>query len=127
MGDTGSLFLGGMMAALVIAGGIVFWFVPLSLIYIVEALSVIAQRNYFRLTKPYTPEKPMSPVALAFYKVTHKLPGEGKRIFRKTPIHHHFEELLAEKDVPESQVVLYFWLVQLALCLGVLAIFCLWR
>ena len=68
MGDTGSLFIGGMMAALVTAGGIVLWFVPLSLIYILEALSVMAQVVYFKLTKPYTPEKPMSKPALIWLK-----------------------------------------------------------
>lgn len=127
MGDTGSLFIGGIMAALVIAGGIVVWFVPLSLIYIAETLSVMAQFSYFRLTKPYTPEKPMSVVALAIYKLTHTLPGQGKRIFRISPLHHHYEAVLGEKGVPEGQVVLYFWLVQLALCLAVLAIFSCWR
>jgi phospho-N-acetylmuramoyl-pentapeptide-transferase len=127
MGDTGSLFIGGMMAAIVIAGGIVVWFVPLSLIYIVETLSVMIQVPYYKLTKPYTPDKPMSAPALALYKLTHKLPGEGKRVFRMTPIHHHFEAVLGDKGVPEAQVVLYFWLVQLGLSIAVLAIFCGWR
>ena len=127
MGDTGSLFLGAMMAALVVSGGVVFWFVPLSLIYIVEALSVMAQVSYYKLTKPYTPEKPISSLALAWYKLTHKLPGEGKRIFRMAPLHHHFEAALAEQGITEWQVVAGFWLVQLGLSLAVLALFYLWR
>jgi phospho-N-acetylmuramoyl-pentapeptide-transferase len=127
MGDTGSLFIGGIMAALVIAGGILIWFIPLSLIYILETLSVMAQVSYYKLTKPYTPEKPMSSLQLAIYKLTHKLPGEGKRIFRMAPLHHHFEAVLGEKGVPEWQVVVYFWIAQFLLCLGVLAFLYFWR
>lgn len=127
MGDTGSLFIGGIMAALVIAGGIVIWFVPLSLIYIAEALSVMAQVSYYKLTKPYTPEKPMSTPQLVIYKLTHKLPGEGKRIFRMAPLHHHFEAVLGEKGVAEWQVVVLFWIAQFILCLGVLGFLYFWR
>lgn len=127
MGDTGSLFIGGIMAALVIAGGIVIWFVPLSLIYIAEALSVMAQVSYYKLTKPFTPEKPMSTPQLVIYKLTHKLPGEGKRIFRMAPLHHHFEAVLGEKGVPEWQVVVMFWIAQFFLCVGVLAFLYFWR
>ena len=122
MGDTGSLFLGGLMAGLVVCGGLTLWFIPLSLIYIVESLSVMAQIAYFKLTKPYEPEKPMSASALAIYKLTHRLPGDGKRLLRMAPIHHHFEAVAAEKGKPEWQVVLWFWLIQLgiasAVCLG---------
>lgn len=127
MGDTGSLFIGDIMAALVIAGGIVIWFVPLSLIYIAEALSVMAQVSYYKLTKPFTPEKPMSMPQLVVYKLTHKLPGEGKRIFRMAPLHHHFEAVLGEKGVAEWQVVVMFWVAQFILCLGVLAFLYFWR
>lgn len=122
MGDTGSLFLGGLMAALVIAGGLTIWFVPLSVIYIVEAISVMAQVACFKLTKPYTPEKPMNPLSLALYKLTHRLPGEGKRLLRMAPIHHHFEAIAAEKGKKEWTVVLWFWLIQIGIaslvCLG---------
>ena len=44
MGDVGRLFLGGLIAALVVAGGLKVWFVPLTLIYIVETLSVGSRR-----------------------------------------------------------------------------------
>lgn len=124
MGDTGSLFVGGLMAGLVCYGGLVFWFVPLSLIYVIETISVIAQVIYFKLTKPFQPEKPMSALALAVYKLTHKLPGEGKRLLRMAPIHHHFEALGAEKGMKEWEIVILFWFVQLILaCLSVIS-FC---
>ncbi|MBU6452663.1 MAG: phospho-N-acetylmuramoyl-pentapeptide-transferase [Cyanobacteria bacterium REEB67] len=117
MGDTGSLFIGGLMASLVLAGGLTLYFIPLSLIYIVEALSVMAQVTYFKLTKPFKPEKPMSAPALAFYKLTRRLPGEGKRLFRMAPLHHHFEAVLTPRGWAEWQVVAAFWAVQALLCL----------
>jgi len=115
MGDTGSLFLGGSLAAIVLASGLALWFIPLALIYILETLSVIAQVGYFKLTKPVQ--------GSVIFKLTHKLPGEGKRLFRMAPLHHHFEAVLADKGIPEWQVVLGFWLVQLLLCVFVLAVF----
>lgn len=123
MGDTGSLFIGGLMAALVLAGGLTFYFVPLSLIYIAEALSVMMQVTYFKLTKPYKPEKPMSAPALLVLKLTKRLPGEGKRLFRMAPLHHHFEAVLQPKGWAEWQVVAAFWGVQFVLCLITLALF----
>ncbi|CAN5280615.1 phospho-N-acetylmuramoyl-pentapeptide-transferase [soil metagenome] len=123
MGDTGSLFIGGLMACLALAGGIVVWFVPLTLIYIAEALSVMAQVTYFKLTKPYTPEKPMSALALIKLKLTKRLPGEGKRLFRMAPLHHHYEAVMAEKGWAEWQVVAAFWGVQFILCATVLITF----
>ncbi len=123
MGDTGSLFIGGLMACIVLAGGITVWFVPLSLIYILEALSVMAQVIYFKLTKPYMPEKPMSSPALIMLKLTKKLPGEGKRLFRMAPLHHHYEAVMAEKGWAEWQVVMAFWGVQFLLCAAVLLTF----
>jgi phospho-N-acetylmuramoyl-pentapeptide-transferase len=115
MGDTGSLFLGGSLAAIVLASGLALWFIPLALIYILETLSVIAQVSYFKLTKPVA--------GSIIFKLTHKLPGEGKRLFRMAPLHHHFEAVFADKGIPEWQVVLGFWLVQFLLCVLVLAVF----
>ena len=66
MGDTGSLFLGGAVAGLAFACDMPLILIPVGLIYICETLSVILQVGYF--------------------KITH-----GKRIFKMTPIHHHFE------------------------------------
>lgn len=123
MGDTGSLFIGGLMACLALAGGIVVWFVPLTVIYIAEALSVMAQVTYFKLTKPYTPEKPMSTLALIKLKLTKRLPGEGKRLFRMAPLHHHYEAVMAEKGWAEWQVVMAFWGVQFILCAAVIFTF----
>jgi phospho-N-acetylmuramoyl-pentapeptide-transferase len=92
MGDTGSLFLGGVLATaalavkqellLPIAGGV----------FVVEALSVILQMGSYRLRK-------------------------GKRIFRMAPIHHHFE--LA--GIAEPKVTIRFWIVSIVLMLTALA------
>ena len=92
MGDTGSLFLGGMVVGaafiidepmiIIIAGGV----------YILEALSVMLQVGYFKITK--------------------KLTGEGKRIFKCSPIHHHFEK----SGWSEVKVVIVFSLVTVLLC-----------
>ena len=123
MGDTGSLYIGGVMAALVVATGLTIWFVPLALIYIAETISVIAQVVYFKLTKDYKPEKPMSAPQLIMLKLTRRLPGEGKRLFRMAPLHHHFEAIAADKDIPEWQVVACFWLAQVFLCVLVVVAF----
>ncbi len=71
MGDTGSMFLGAAVtcAGLVTRQHLVL--VLLALVYIIEALSVVIQVTYFKITK--------------------KKYGEGRRIFKMTPIHHHFE------------------------------------
>lgn len=66
MGDTGSLFLGAMVCALCLGGGLIFPLIILSGVYISEMFSVILQVIYF--------------------KITH-----GKRLFKMSPIHHHFE------------------------------------
>ena len=66
MGDTGSLFLGGAIAALVFAYDMPLILVTLGIIFIIETLSVILQVGYFKLT-------------------------HGKRIFRMAPFHHHLE------------------------------------
>jgi len=67
MGDTGSLFLGGAVCALVFSMDMPLILVILGFVYFVETLSVIIQVTYFKLTK-------------------------GKRIFKMAPIHHHFEK-----------------------------------
>ncbi len=117
MGDTGSLLLGGVMAALALSGNLVLWFIPLSLIYIAETLSVMAQVVYFKLTKPYASDKSESPLSVIWIKLTKKLPGEGKRLFLMAPLHHHFEALGKNKGVKEWQIVAYFHVVQFVLCL----------
>ncbi len=67
MGDTGSLFLGGLIGAVSCALGFQFTVISAGLVFFIETLSVIIQVTYF--------------------KITH-----GKRIFLMTPIHHHFEK-----------------------------------
>ncbi len=127
MGDTGSLFLGGLLAGLSLAGGLSFWFVPLSMIYIAETISVFSQVIYFKLTKPYQPVKPMSQLSIIWLKLTKRLPGEGKRLLRMAPLHHHFEALLTSRGVDQGQaeslVVGGFWLAQALICLTTLAAF----
>ncbi len=66
MGDTGSMFLGGAVVAIGIVTRQHLLFALIAIVYICEALSVVIQVTYFKLTK-------------------------GKRIFKMTPIHHHFE------------------------------------
>ncbi len=66
MGDTGSLFLGGAVCAMAFGLDIPILLIPLGIIYLCEMFSVILQVTYFKLT-------------------------HGKRIFKMTPIHHHFE------------------------------------
>ena len=68
-------------------------------IFVIEALSVIIQRLYFKYTK--------------------KKYGEGRRIFRMAPLHHHFEQL----GWHESKVVVRFWIVQVLLVLVSLTMF----
>ena len=73
MGDTGSMFLGGAVCALGVGCGCEFLMMIAALVYICEALSVVIQVTVFKITK----------------KINHTT--EGKRLFKMTPIHHHFE------------------------------------
>ncbi len=66
MGDTGSLFLGGLVCALAFAVDMPILLLPVGIIYIAEEVSVVLQVSYFKLT-------------------------HGKRLFKMSPIHHHFE------------------------------------
>lgn len=123
MGDTGSLFIGGLMGSIVVASGLVVWFVPLALVYILEALSVLIQVICFKLTKRLEGEEKMPLFKVVLIKLTKRLPGEGKRVFRMAPLHHHYEAVFADKGVPEWQVVMGFWLVQFVLCVATLGLF----
>lgn len=84
MGDTGSLGLGGALAAMAVLTRTELWLVIIGGLYVVETISVILQVASFQLT--------------------------GKRIFRMSPLHHHFEV----SGWPESRVAFVFWLVSLA-------------
>jgi len=89
MGDTGSMFLGAAVTGtgLVLHNHLLMFLV--SLIYILEALSVVIQVSYFKYTK--------------------KKYGEGRRIFKMTPIHHHFEM----SGFSEYKIVITFSLTSL--------------
>ena len=87
MGDTGSLFLGGLVCALAFALDMPLILLLVGLVYIVETLSVILQVGYFKLT-------------------------HGKRIFKMAPIHHHFEMC----GWKEEKIVLTFAAVSVAMC-----------
>jgi hypothetical protein len=65
----------------------------------------------------------MSTLQLVKYKLTRKLPGDGTRVFRIAPLHHHYEAVWAERGVQEAQVVAAFWVVQAAICALVLLAF----
>lgn len=71
MGDTGSMFLGAAVTGVALVLHKHLLLVLVAMVYIIEALSVVIQVSYFKYTKKKT--------------------GEGKRIFKMTPIHHHFE------------------------------------
>ncbi len=87
MGDTGSLFLGGALAALAFGINQPILLVPVGLIYIAETLSVMLQVTYF--------------------KITH-----GKRLFKMSPLHHHFEMC----GWSENKIVVVFSVVTLLGC-----------
>jgi phospho-N-acetylmuramoyl-pentapeptide-transferase len=78
MGDTGSMYLGAAVTAVSIILHQHLLLVMFSIVYIAEALSVVIQVSYFK----YTAKK--------HFKATGEK-GKGKRIFKMTPIHHHFE------------------------------------
>ena len=88
MGDTGSLFLGGLVCALAFALNMPLILILVGLIYIVETLSVILQVGYFKLT-------------------------HGKRLFRMSPIHHHFEMC----GWKEEKIVLTFSGITAVMCI----------
>ena len=88
MGDTGSLFLGGVVCALAFALDMPLILILVGLVYIVETLSVILQVGYFKLT-------------------------HGKRLFKMAPIHHHFEMC----GWKEEKVVLVFAGVSAVMCI----------
>jgi len=91
MGDTGSLAIGGIIATMAIMLRKEFLLPILCGIFFVETLSVILQVGYFKYTK--------------------KKYGEGRRIFRMSPIHHHYQKL----GMHESKIVSRFWIVGLIL------------
>ena len=93
MGDTGSLSLGGIIAVVAILIRKELLIPILCGIFLIENLSVLIQVSYFKYTR--------------------KKFGEGKRIFKMAPIHHHFQK----KGIHESKIVTRFWIVGVMLAI----------
>ncbi len=105
MGDTGSLMLGGIIAVFSIIIRKELLLPILCGVFLVETLSVILQTTYFKYTKRRT--------------------GKGRRVFKMTPLHHHFQkpgngtiDALIQapvRAVPESKITVRFWLIGILL------------
>ena len=91
MGDTGSLALGGIIAVFAIAIRKELLIPIICGVFLVENLSVMVQVSYFKYTR--------------------KKYGEGRRIFKMSPLHHHYQKL----GYHESKIVTRFWIVGLML------------
>jgi len=105
MGDTGSLTLGGIIAVFAIVIRKELLIPILCGVFLVENLSVVLQVGYFKFTK--------------------RRFGEGKRIFKMTPLHHHYQkqgnagiQAIFQRPIhamPESKIVIRFWIVGIIL------------
>jgi phospho-N-acetylmuramoyl-pentapeptide-transferase len=93
MGDVGALALGGALGTIAVITRQEIVLAIMGGIFVVEALSVIAQVGWFKFTKRQT--------------------GTGRRILKMAPLHHHFEK----SGWTESQVVVRFWIITMLLCL----------
>ena len=91
MGDTGSLTLGGIIASMAILLRKELLIPILCGVFLIENLSVVLQVSYFKYTK--------------------KKYGEGRRLFRMSPLHHHYQKL----GYHEAQIVVRFWIVGILL------------
>ncbi len=97
MGDTGSLGLGGMLGIVAVAVKHEFALVIIGGVFVAEAMSVMLQVTWFKITKRVT--------------------GTGQRIFLMAPLHHHFQK----KNWPETRVVARFWILSVLCALAGLA------
>ena len=97
MGDTGSLTIGGIIAVIAIAIRKELLLVFLAGIFLAENMSVILQVSYFKYTR--------------------KKFGEGRRIFKMSPLHHHYQKL----GYHESKIVTRFWIVGILLAVFTIA------
>ena len=93
MGDVGALSLGGALGTVAVITRQEIVLGIMGGVFVAEALSVMLQVGWFKYTK--------------------RRYGEGRRIFRMAPLHHHFEK----KGWTETQVVVRFWIVTMLLCL----------
>ncbi|SHM81478.1 phospho-N-acetylmuramoyl-pentapeptide-transferase [Polaribacter sp. KT 15] len=91
MGDTGSLTIGGIIAVIAIAIRKELLLPILAGIFVIENLSVIMQVSWFKYTR--------------------KKYGEGRRIFKMSPLHHHYQKL----NYHESKIVVRFWVIGILL------------
>ncbi|HEY8283716.1 MAG TPA: phospho-N-acetylmuramoyl-pentapeptide-transferase [Chloroflexota bacterium] len=93
MGDAGSLALGSLLGGLAMVTGQIVALIPIGAVFVAEALSVIIQVTYFKRTG-------------------------GKRIFKMSPLHHHFEQI----GWLETQIVQRFWLAAVLAAVAGLAV-----
>ena len=97
MGDTGSLALGGLLSVIAVTGKFELWILFIGIVFLLETLSVIIQVTSFKLT--------------------------GKRVFKMSPVHHHFELC----GWSENKIVAVFSLVTLIFCIiACILFFVLW-
>ena len=97
MGDTGSLTIGGIIAVIAISIRKELLLIFLAGIFVAENMSVILQVSYFKYTK--------------------KKFGEGRRIFKMSPLHHHYQK----SGYHESKIVTRFWIVGILLAVFTIA------
>ena len=109
MGDTGSLMIGGVIGVCAILIRKELLLPVLCGVFLVETLSVMIQRSWFKFTK--------------------KKYGEGRRVFKMTPLHHHFQKegipaviTKPEKALPEAKIVVRFWIVEIILAVLTVAL-----
>lgn len=93
MGDVGALALGGALGTIAVILRQEIVLAIMGGIFVVEALSVMAQVTYFKITK--------------------RMYGQGRRLLKMAPLHHHFEK----SGWKETQVVIRFWIITILLCL----------
>ena len=98
MGDTGSLMVGGIIGVSAVLIRKELLLPILCGIFLVESVSVILQRSWFKYTK--------------------KKYGEGRRLLLMAPIHHHYQK----QGIPEPKIVTRFWLVGIVLAVSTLAL-----
>ena len=109
MGDTGSLMLGGIIGVTAVLIRKELLLPILCGIFFVESISVLMQKFYFKYTK--------------------KKYGEGKRIFKMAPLHHHYQKegipaliTWPKKALPEAKIVTRFWIVGMILAVITIAL-----
>ena len=98
MGDTGSLTIGGIIGVSAVLIRKELLLPILCGVFLMESLSVIIQRGWFKYTK--------------------KKYGEGRRVFLMAPLHHHYQK----QGIPEPRIVTRFWIIGIILAVSTLAL-----